>query len=653
MHRPLSQLPGLRTPGASAPGPWLGANFWSRAGGPRMWREFDPGLVRRELAVLAEHGLRYTRSFFLWPEFMPEPDRVDEELCARFAAFLDLHTETGLSTTPTLVVGHMSGENRDPAWRDGRDLYQDVWMVARQAWFAGEMARRFAGHPAVAGWVLTNEMPLYGGEGAREHIASWAQLLIDGLRAGGATQPVTIGDGAWGLEVSGHDNGFRLADAARLCDFIGPHCYPMGDDQVRQHYAAAWVCELAGSFGRPVLLEEFGVTSDFVSEENAAHFHRQVLHNSLLAGSSGWGVWNNTDFDGLEHQDPYRHHAFELHFGLTDAQGTPKPRLLELARFAEVLERVGFAGLRRTPAETALVVTSYLDTQYPFTDVKDGPFAFDTLRQAYVGTRLADLPVGIARESAGIEPGAKLYLVPSTKQLLSPTWYRLAELAEGGATVYVSYTGGTHLNQRGPWYANINSLFGVRHKLRYGLIEPVPEDGPVFTFTQPFGSFAAGAQVRFPAGTGGGRGMLPVEAVDAEVVAVDGEGRPALLLRRVGTGAVVLCTYPIEQLAASTPEVNPDPTREIYDALARIAGVERPVVVEDRYVAADVLTHTDGSSWAWLVSQADHELTVKPVLGKGLRLGEAVTPDTAVDAQGTVTLGPFGVAVVRLEREEG
>jgi endo-1,4-beta-mannosidase len=516
------------------------------------------------------------------------------------------------------------------------------------------MARRFAGHPAVAGWVLSNEMPLYGGDGDRDHVVSWAQLLIDALRAGGATQPVSIGDGVWGLEVSGRDNGFRLADAARLCDFIGPHCYPMGDDPVRQHYAAAWVCELSGSFGRPVLLEEFGVPSDFVSEENAAHFHRQVLHNSLLAGASGWGVWNNTDFDGLEDQDPYRHHPFELHFGLTDAQGEPKPRLLELARFAEVLDRTGFAGLRRTPADTALVVSSYLDTQYPFTDVEDGPYVFDTLRQAYVSTRLADLPVGIARESAGIGPGAKLYLVPSTKQLLSPTWHRLAELAESGAVVYVSYSSGTHASRRGPWYTTMNELFGVRQKLRYGLIEPIPDDGPTFTFDQSFGPIAAGTQVRFPPGSGDGRAMLPVEPTDAAVVAVDDEGRPALLLRRVGTGAIVLCTYPIEHLAATTPAVNPDPAREIYDALARIAGVERPVVVADPRVAADVLVHADGTSWAWLVSQADGELTVTPVLGKGLRLGGVLGAGgepTAADDQGTVTLGPYGVAVVRLERD--
>ena len=49
-----------------------------------------------------------------------------------------------MTTVPTFLVGHMSGENWDPAWRAGRDLYSDVWMVAREAWFAAEMVRRFA-----------------------------------------------------------------------------------------------------------------------------------------------------------------------------------------------------------------------------------------------------------------------------------------------------------------------------------------------------------------------------------------------------------------------------------------------------------------------------------------------------------------------------
>jgi len=31
----------------------------------------------------------------------------------------------------------MSGENWETGLARGRDLYSDVWMVARQAWFAG------------------------------------------------------------------------------------------------------------------------------------------------------------------------------------------------------------------------------------------------------------------------------------------------------------------------------------------------------------------------------------------------------------------------------------------------------------------------------------------------------------------------------------
>ncbi|MGH3171197.1 MAG: beta-mannosidase, partial [Trebonia sp.] len=93
---------------------WIGANFWSRAGGPLMWRSYDPELIRQELSVLRNHGLTMTRSFFYWPDFMPEPYAIDETMAARFADFLDRHAEQNLTTVPTFIVGHMSGENWDP-----------------------------------------------------------------------------------------------------------------------------------------------------------------------------------------------------------------------------------------------------------------------------------------------------------------------------------------------------------------------------------------------------------------------------------------------------------------------------------------------------------------------------------------------------------
>jgi Cellulase (glycosyl hydrolase family 5) len=640
---------------------WLGANFWSRTGGPLMWRSYDPSVVAAELRVLQAHGLDMTRSFFYWPDFMPEPDRIDEKMAGRFASFLDLHAKAGMSTVPTFIVGHMSGENWDPPWRAGRDLYSDVWMVARQAWFAGEMVRRFREHPAVAGWLVSNEMPIYGTQGSpREAVSSWAQIMRDAVRAAGGHQPFSLGDGAWGTGGVGRENGFSLPDIAALCDFIGPHVYPAGDDEIRQHYAAAWECELAGTYGRPVILEEFGVSSDFASGANAARYYRQVLHNSLLAGATGWIGWCNTDFDDLAGQDPYRHHAFELHFGLTDSQGAPKPQLGEMKAFAGVLAAVDISRCYRPPADAALVVPAYLDTRYPFTPPELSGYLHQTLRQAYVAARLADLPLALVRETDGITPdgagsaggagAARLYLVPSVKQLLAPTVRELTALAEGGATVYLSYSAGPVGWHRGPSVNGLNAAFGVAHELRYGLADRIEGETVTFTMQRELGALAPGTELTFRVGgTEHSRAYLPVRPAGAEVLAVDDSGHPALLLRRLGQGSMVLCTYPIEHMAAVTPAVNPEATSRLYGALAVHAGISRLVRVDDPRVAADAIERTDGARFAWLVSQADETLTVRPQLADGLALvpldGNPLDGRTAGNE---VTIPPFGVRVLRL-----
>jgi len=626
--------------------PWLGANFWSRAGGPLMWRRYDPVVVAEELRILREHGMNLTRSFFYWPDFMPAPDRIDPELVDRFADFLDRHLDAGMHTVPTFVVGHMSGENWDPAWRHGRDLYGDVWMVARQAWFVREMTARFHDHPAVAAWLISNEMPIYGAPAPAERVTSWAELMVQAVRAGGGTQPVSIGDGAWGIEMSGVDNGFSVRQLAPIVDFVGPHVYRMETDVVRQHLAAAFVCELAGFAGRPVVLEEFGVTTDFVSAENACHYYRQVLHNTLLAGVTGWIAWNNTDYDDLAEQDPYRHHPFEMHFGLTDGAGVPKPHLAEVGAFAELLQRIDFAACRRPPADAALVVPSYLEVAYPFTEPEDRTFVLDSLRQAYVAAREADVPVGLLRERDGLTPGCRLYIAPSTKQLTAPGWLALERFAHDGAVVYVSYCPGTHPAQRGPWYADLNGMFGVEHQLTYGLIDPIEDEEVVVTFVRDFGSIPQGSRLEFRAGGNEhSRAFLPVRPVDAEVVAVDQRNRPVLLERQAGTGRFVLCTYPLEHMAAVTPRVNPEPTYRIYDALAEVAGVTRPVTVEDPRVLVAELRHQDGRRFIWLVSQAASEITVKPTV-EG-HLADLETDETVEE----VALQGYGVRVLRLSSD--
>ena len=222
----------------------------------------------RNCSVLREHGLTMTRSFFYWPDFMPEPDAIDEEMTARFADFLDRHAEQRHEHGPHVHRRpHVRGE-LGSGLAGGRDLYTDVWMVGRQAWFAGEMVRRFGPHPAVAGWLVSNEMPIYGGDhgAARDRRRLGADHQGRGAR--GRRPPAVLAR----RRRLGHrgDRPRERVPARR-------HRRGSATSSARTSTRSAttrsgsttrprWQCELAGTFGQPVVLEEFGVSSDFASD---------------------------------------------------------------------------------------------------------------------------------------------------------------------------------------------------------------------------------------------------------------------------------------------------------------------------------------------------------------------------------------------------
>lgn len=642
LTRPMLPLPG---------GPlWLGVNFWSQKGGPLMWRTYDDELVRRELQVLADHGLTLTRSFFFWPDFQPAPHTIDESYVDLYRQFLRASEDIGIQTIPTFIVGHMSGQNFDVPWRQGRDLYSDSWVVAEQAYFIREMVRRVKDSPAIAGWLISNEMPIFAGNTTPDYATSWGEICTQAVRAGGSDLPVSLGDGAWTQEVVGRDNGFRLREIKSTVDFIGPHVYPMGNDQVRQLLRAGFVCELSHVGELPVVLEEFGVTSSFVSDANAGHYYRHVLHHSLLAGAVAWIGWNNTDFD-LPDQVPYSHHIYEWGFGVTRTDHTPKAPLLELAEFRRVLDAVGLDGLSRPDTRTAILLSSFIDDIHPMLPPQIPESIPDILYHSWIAAKQADLAPGIAREYDGV-PDADLIIVPSTRALVASTWDKLLDAARDGSHVFASWFPGIGRYQSGAWWPDLEPIFGVRHKLRYGLLDAAP-DSADWTVTSPFGGLERGEVLSFPPPADIEASFLPVELADdpgVEVLAVDAAGNPALVRRRVGSGAVYLCTYPIEYFGSARPNAFPEDTWRLYRALANAAGIEPALRVDSGDVIADQLVHADGRRFGWLLNVTPDPQTVRPEAADGSGFVDALDGST-VDKE--VELPPFGVRVLRFADADG
>lgn len=216
-------------------------------------------------------------------------------------------------------------------------------------------------------------------------------------------------------------------------------------------------------------------------------------------------------------------------------------------------------------------------------------------------------------------------------------------LARSGATVYASYFAGTGKEQNGPWMPWMDQVFGIEHNLRYGLADLIEDEEVTFELVKPLGDLPTGARLRFPAaGQWPARAYLPVQPISAEVLAVDGHGRPALLRNADGDGSMVLCTYPLEHMAACRPGANPEPTWQLYSALATAAGVSRPVRVEDPRVVVGRL-HV-GQSDAFLALNISPEaLDVGLVApGKSVHLAGG----TAKIAVATLALAPYDVAVL-------
>ncbi|MDJ0354861.1 hypothetical protein [Paenarthrobacter sp. PH39-S1] len=71
----------------------------------------------------------------------------------------------------------------------------------------------------------------------------------------------------------------------------------------------------------------------------------------------------------------------------------------------------------------------------------------------------------------------------------------------------------------------------------HGLDNPIDDDVVELTFAEDFGTLAKGGVLRFKAaGNEHARAFLPVRPTDGNVVAIDGQGNPAVIVKNHGAG---------------------------------------------------------------------------------------------------------------------
>lgn len=553
----------------------LGVNYWPSYSGPGMWRDFREKEIAADLWALKAAGIEYTRSFLFWPEFMPEPDRVEPVMLERLGRFLRLHEQAGLGVHLTFLVGHMSGQNWPPRWMaDPGRLYTDPGLLLAQERYLETVIRAVKGSPALEAYVLTNELPIFTGPAPAEAVRAWASRMYSLVKRLDPERPISIGDGAWYV-LGDRVSGFR---ATHPQDVIAPHLYLAETHPDRQigayGLAMAIARRLAAPGGKKVWLEEFGATHSVFGEAEIAAWARRVVEEARLHGVTRICWWCGFDFpDGLRDVPPYSHHALELSFGMMRADRTPRPVAAALREAMEAplpaVERVG------------LLVPSYLYQEYPFNERPAGGVqramlnAYAALRQlGYLPEVVLEEDLAGVEESSGGEAGAAgaagggggeagvlreglppVLVVPSVQKLLAPTWDRLRSYP--GRVIY-SYLHATGVrSHEGGWIsaADARRFFGGEPHNRFNLAERAPQ---VLAWD--------GGQLELPKGPDPfTQTPLVLEVREAEVKGKDEQGRP--LWVRVGQRDMLL--FPLEALAEE-----PATVAAFY---AAVLGKEAPV----------------------------------------------------------------------------
>ena len=386
-----------RDNGSAPPQAWLGVNFWSRAGGPRMWARYDAGVVRDELAVLAEHGLQRHAVVLLLARLRagardarrggPGPVRRLPRRARRGRPRHDPDVHRRPHVRRELGSAVAPGPRSLP-----RRLARRAAGVVRRRDRAA--LRRAPGRRRLARLERDAALRRPGDERRDHRVGAHPSSRRCARRARRSRSRSATAPGA--SRSRGTTTATRCGALAPLVDFVGPHVYPMQDDEVRQLLTAAFACELSGGFGKPVVLEEFGVSSDFASDEHAADYYRQVLYTTLLAGRAR--------LDRLE----------QLRLRRPSRPGpVPPPRLrdpLRPHRSSRAAEAAAARARAASPSscassadegwepvkgDAAIVVPEHFERVLPFTSPAYRQDIRDNLLQSYVAAREADLPVAL------------------------------------------------------------------------------------------------------------------------------------------------------------------------------------------------------------------------------------------------------------------
>jgi endo-1,4-beta-mannosidase len=623
---------------------------------PLLW---NPPEIEADFAKMQELGFNAVRLDLFWAWFEPRPGDYNPEAFKQLDYLVSLARRYSIYLHPTLFIGGEVGEAFwDVPWRQGRHPHSDPEMLRLQTDHAAELARRYRDEDAILAWDLTDEPPYWiAAESTTDAMAvNWTRLISGAMRRFDRQHLIVVGTS---MEDVGH-GPFRPDIIRDEVDFFSVHPYTIyaqnlfPDPMVSERgtYGAAFQTALSAGAGRPVMIQELGASSAQYAPERIAIFDRVSMYSGLAAGANGFLLWCFTDAAPEQfNRVPYLRAPHETQFGLTTWERKDRPRGAEFRKFAQVVARMDLGAVEPAPPEAGIIVPDEWAKPHgdfsrfgldgpaviPYVSTQDGgavsgQMSPDTSEQnlritgawlsSFILSRRAGLKADFPREYGDWQSHPML-LLPSpltgTENNLvhvhTGFWEKARRYVAKGGALYASVSADAAIPE-------METLFGAR------LVDHTPVADVTLRVVAPFGDLKPGDTLKYAAPSGGSQHWAALlDPRGGKVVAVDQDGRPALVTNTHGAGKTLLCAYPLESYLAGKPsafESNED-THRIYRAFSDWAGVKPIFQTDQPSVEVGVLKGA-GRGFAVVVSHSPLLRQTRITTTRPLRSAARITP---------------------------
>lgn len=583
---------------------------WVPAKAAMQWPlKWDPQDIEADFAKMKDLGYTVTRFDVLWAWFEPRPGDYNNAAFEQLDYLISLAHKYGIYLHPSLFIGGEVGEAFwDVPWRLGRNPQSDPEMLRLETNLASEFGRRYANETAIIAWDLTDEPPFWiAAKKTTDAMAiNWTRLIAGGIRKYDKLHPIVIGTSG---EEIGH-GPFRADNIASEVDFFSVHPFTIYSQDLfpdpllaeRSTYGAAFHISLSAGAGRPVMIHEMGASSAQYSPERIAAYDRAMLYSGLGAGTIGVDLWCYTDAAPEQfHKVPYLRTPQETKWGMTTWDRQDKPLGKEFRKFSAIVNQLDLTGLQPVPGEAAIVIPDEWAKPHgdfshfgltgpeitPYVSVSDGDgiagekdgdasasanqWLMGSALSSFIFAHRAGLKASFPREYGNWEKFPMMLLPspltstsdPFLAHVHSDFYQKAKKYVEGGGFLYASVAADAAI-------PDMEEIFGAR------LADALTVSEVDLKMIEPFGGLKPGDTFHYavPAANQRYWGSL-LEVKGGKVIAVDQEGRPALITNTLGSGKTLLSAYPLEAYIANVPSAfeKLENTHRIYEAFQTWIGV--------------------------------------------------------------------------------